>query len=98
MRAGCFRRSLTVAGIRSCASSLSVKVRAVGEETFDWIGRWTPTPGTHWKGKVECFVGKQSRLRCTLLMHWEAGYEHPWAVLTDLSPEQAEVSLHADVD
>jgi hypothetical protein len=24
--------------------------------------------------------------------HWEAGYEHPWAVLTDLSPAQAEVS------
>jgi hypothetical protein len=29
-----------------------------------------------------------------LLMHWEAGYEHPWAVLTDLSPEQAEVSWY----
>jgi len=43
---------------------------------------------------VECFAGKQSRLTCTLLMHWEAGYEHPWAVLTDLSPEQAEVSWY----
>lgn len=50
--------------------------------------------GTHWKGKGECFAGKQSRLTCTLLMHWEAGYEHPWAVLTDLSPEQAEVSWY----
>jgi hypothetical protein len=27
-------------------------------------------------------------------MHWEAGYEHPWAVLTDLSLEQAEVSWY----
>ena len=27
-------------------------------------------------------------------MHWEAGYEHPWAVLTDLDPEQAEVSWY----
>jgi len=74
--------------------NLGVKARAVGEETFDWIGRWTPEPGTHWKGKVECFVGKASRLTCTLLMHWEAGYEHPWAVLTDLCPEQAEVSWY----
>lgn len=27
-------------------------------------------------------------------MHWEAGYEYPWAVLTDLDPEQAEVSWY----
>ena len=74
--------------------NLGVKARAVGEETFDWISRWTPMPGTRWKGKVECFAGKASRLICTLLMHWEAGYEHPWAVLTDLDPEQAEVSWY----
>jgi hypothetical protein len=24
-------------------------------------------------------------------MHWEAGYEHPWVVLTDLAPEEADV-------
>src|SRR5260370_17647189 len=47
-----------------------------------------------WKGTVECFVGKSSRLICTLLMHWEAGYESPWAVLTDLKPEEAEVSWY----
>lgn len=74
--------------------NLGVKARAVGEEDFDWISRWTPVPGTAWKGEVECFVGKQSRLRCTLLMHWEAGYEAPWAVLTDLAPEEAEVSWY----
>jgi hypothetical protein len=74
--------------------NLGVKARAVGEETFDWIGRWTPVPGTHWKGKVECFAGKGSRLTCTLLMHWEVGYESAWAVLTDLEPEEAEVSWY----
>jgi hypothetical protein len=74
--------------------NLGVKARAVGEEIFEWIGRWAPVPGSHWKGTVECFVGKQSRLMCTLLMHWDAGYEHPWAVLTDLPPEQAEVSWY----
>jgi hypothetical protein len=74
--------------------NLGVKARAVGEETFDWISRWTPTPGTSWKGMGECFAGKASRVRGTLLMHWEAGYEHPWAVLTDLKPEEAEVSWY----
>ena len=74
--------------------NLGVKARAEEEENFDWIGRWTPMPGTRWKGKVECFAGKASRLKCSLLMHWEAGYEHPWAVLTDLDPEQAEVSWY----
>jgi hypothetical protein len=74
--------------------NLGVKARAVGEENFDWISQWTPTPGTSWKGEVECFAGKASRVKATLLMHWEAGYEHPWAVLTDLKPDEAEVSWY----
>ncbi len=74
--------------------NLGVKARVVDEETFDWIGRWTPMPGSHWKGEVECFAGKRSRLTCTLLMHWEIGYEHAWAVLTDLAPHEAEVSWY----
>ena len=71
-----------------------VKARLVGEETFDWIGRWAPTPGTQWKGRAECFVSKASRLMCTLLIHWEEGYEHAWAVLTDLAPEETAVSWY----
>ncbi len=74
--------------------NLGVKARALGEETFDWISRWVPTPGTSWKGKVECFAGKACLLTGTLLMHWEAGDEDPWAILTDLEPEQAEVSWY----
>jgi hypothetical protein len=74
--------------------NVGIKARAVGEETFDWISRWTPRPGTCWKGSVECFVGKKSRVQATLLMHWEQGYEHPWIVLTDLEPQEAEVSWY----
>jgi hypothetical protein len=74
--------------------NLGVKARVVGEETFDWISRWVPKPGTQWKGRVECFAGKSSRLRCTLLIRWEEGYEDPWIVLTDLSPQEAEVSWY----
>jgi hypothetical protein len=74
--------------------NLGVKARTVDEEIFGWISRWIPTPGTCWKGMVECFAGKSSRLTCTLLMHWEAGYEAPWAVLTDLASEEADVSWY----
>jgi hypothetical protein len=74
--------------------NLAVKARAAGEQTFDWISRWTPEPGTNWKGQVQCFAGTKSRLTCSLLMHWQVGYEHPWVVLTDLEPEQAEVSWY----
>jgi len=53
--------------------NLGVKARAIGEDSFDWISRWVPKPGTQWKGCVECFAGKGSRLVCTLLMSWEEG-------------------------
>ncbi len=74
--------------------NLKVKARAVGAETFDWISRWVPEPGTRWKGEVDCFVEPRSRLRATLLLHWEPGYEQPWVVLTDLVPQKAEVSWY----
>jgi hypothetical protein len=74
--------------------NLGVKARAVGESDFDWISRWVPTPGTQWQGVVECFVEKKSRLTCTLLMQWQQGYEHPWAILTDLAPQAANVSWY----
>ena len=72
--------------------NLGVKARATGESDFGWISRWVPTPGTGWQGVVECFVEKKSRLACTLLMQWQEGYEHPWAVITDLAPEAANVA------
>ena len=74
--------------------NLGVKARLVGEPTFEWISRWVPTPGTSWQGEVECFAGKNSRVKGTLLMHWEAGYESAWVILTDLKPEEALVSWY----
>ena len=46
------------------------------------------------KARWSARLRKRSRLSCTLLMHWEAGYEDPWAVLTDLAPEEANVSWY----
>jgi hypothetical protein len=74
--------------------NLGSKARVPGEETFEWISRWVPTPGTSWQGKVECFASKKGRVHGTLLMHWEPGYESAWVILTDLEPEQAMVSWY----
>jgi hypothetical protein len=70
------------------------KARVLGEENFAWISGFVPTPGTSWQGKVECFASKKGRVHGTLLMHWEAGYESAWIILTDLEPEQALVSWY----
>lgn len=74
--------------------NLGVKARLAGEPSFEWISRWVPTPGTRWQGEVECFAGKGSRLKGTLLMHWQAGYESAWVILTDLKPDEALVSWY----
>lgn len=75
--------------------NLGVKVRPIGTEAFDWLSRWVPQVGARWQGEVECFVQKHSRLRCTLLLEWAAGYEHPWAVMTDLPADQAQIAWYA---
>ncbi|HEY6409646.1 MAG TPA: hypothetical protein VIY29_19480 [Ktedonobacteraceae bacterium] len=74
--------------------NLGSKARVPGEETFEWLSRWVPTPGTSWQGKVECFASKKGRVNATLLMHWEPGYESAWIILTDLEPEEAMVSWY----
>ena len=75
--------------------NLGLKVRPVGAEQFDWLSRWFPQAGASWKGEVDCFVQKQSRLRCTLLVEWAAGYEHPWVVITDLPADEANIAWYA---
>jgi hypothetical protein len=44
-------------------------------------------PGCTWSGAGTCF--KTNSLEVTLLVQWEEGFEEPWLVLTDLSPDQA---------
>jgi hypothetical protein len=74
--------------------NLGVKASLADQNDFDWISRWVPQPATHWSGVVDCFAGKQSRLRATLLLHWEPGYETAWAIVTDLDPQVAQVSWY----
>ena len=74
--------------------NLGVKARTPGEGGVDWLNRWVPKPGTSWKGAVECFAQQKSRLCCTLLLQWERGYEHPWAILTDLSASETQIAWY----
>ena len=74
--------------------NVGCKARVLGEETFEWLSRWVPTPGTNWQGQVDCFASKKGRVRGTLLLHWELGYEAAWVILTDLAPEQAQASWY----
>jgi len=46
-----------------------------------------PEPGTSWQGTGIAFKGRHRQLHCTLLACWEAGYQDPWLILTDLPPE-----------
>ncbi len=53
--------------------NVGCKARLPGEETFEWLSRWVPTPGTSWQGKVECFASKKGRVNGTLLMRLPTG-------------------------
>ena len=59
---------------------------------------WQPlaTVVTHqsqdWSGQVTCF--KSNPINCTLLARWDDGYADPWLILTDLEPQNADISWY----
>ncbi len=63
--------------------------RPQGQGSFRPLKKCVPTKGTSWSGEATCF--KTNPLKCTLLACWEEGYDHPWLIVTDLVPEQANV-------
>lgn len=63
--------------------------RRQAESGFRPLASVAPTVGSWWCGQVTCF--KTNRLPCTLLACWREGHKDPWLIVTDLSPEQAEV-------
>ena len=58
-----------------------------GETQYRSLASFAPQRGTQWSGTGVAFKTPKARLRCTLLAWWEAGYDDPWLVLTDLPPE-----------
>lgn len=63
-------------------------------EGFRPLATAAPRVGTGWSGRVECFVTREARLRCTLLARWEDPHAEPWLILTDLPPEGADVAWY----
>jgi hypothetical protein len=57
------------------------QVRGVPPKTL------VPEPGTTWQGTGIACKGRHRQLHCTLRACWEARYEEPWLILTDLPPE-----------
>lgn len=64
--------------------------RPVDHNRFQALRDFAPAPGRSWQGRGTAFVSKPSRLDCTLLARWEAGYKDAWFILTDLPPESSE--------
>jgi hypothetical protein len=54
-----------------------------------------PAPGTHWAGTGIAFKSRAAQLPCTLLARWDAPYQDPWLILTDLAPEQADAGWYS---
>jgi hypothetical protein len=52
---------------------LGAKACPVGQAACDWLSQWVPQPGTSWQAEGDGFVQKKSRLRCTVLLRWQAG-------------------------
>ena len=50
-------------------------------------------PGCIWVGAGTCF--KARSIEAILLVQWAEGFEQPWLILTDLSPEQAQPGWYA---
>jgi hypothetical protein len=69
------------------------KYRWPNASAFQPLSRVVPNAGQAWSGRVVCF--KSNPLTCTLLARRDEHHIEPWLIITDLSPEQADVCWYA---
>ena len=69
------------------------KYRRPGHSAWQLLSQLAPQVGSTWCGRVICF--KQHALDCTLLACWQVGYTDAWFILTNLTPEQADVCWYS---
>jgi hypothetical protein len=69
------------------------KYRAEGSSQFLPMADLAHQVGCQWVGRATCF--KNHSIQATLLVTWEAGYLHPWLVVTDLDPQQANIAWYS---
>jgi len=70
------------------------KARLQGQDSYHWLATFVPVQGYAWSGWVRCFTEASSRLDCTLVARWDADYQDPWLIVTDLLPSQADVAWY----
>lgn len=60
---------------------------------YHWIplSQLVPAVGRSFASQGTAFHSKEAKLECTLLGRWDAGHQEAWLVLTDLSPQAADV-------
>lgn len=56
-----------------------------GQPRYQPLRTLVPSPGCRWQGRGRLY--QTQRFPCTLICRWDVGYEHPWLLMTDLSPE-----------
>ena len=72
-----------------------LRINHQGQYCLEGSSSWQPlatvvTPNQQNRsGQVTCF--KSNPINCTLLARWDAAYQDPWLILTDLNPEEADV-------
>jgi len=66
-------------------------LRPANASTFQPIRTLVPQIGTAWDGAATVFSTPESRLACTVLARWDAGYTDPWVIVTDMELTVAEV-------
>ena len=69
------------------------KFRLPAAAEWHLLAELVPQVGSSWCGQVICF--KDRSLHCTVLTCWQEGYADPWLILTDLTPEQADVCWYS---
>jgi hypothetical protein len=69
------------------------KFRVHGDAAWHLLAELVPQVGSAWCGPAVCF--KEHSLACTVLTCWQAAYAAPWLIITDLTPEQADVCWYS---
>ena len=67
--------------------------KLTGDQEWQSLNALVPQVGQSFQGMVTCF--KTHSIECTLLGRHDQGYAEPWLIVTDLSPEIANVCWYS---
>lgn len=73
--------------------NLQGKIKPDGTSEWIKLSELVPAVGRQWRGKAQVFVSNP--LTCTVLARWDEGYDDPWVIVTDLTPEVCDACWYA---